>query len=212
MNPKPLAVLGGSFDPVHNGHLRMALEAAHLLDASVALLPTGTPPHRVAPMASPTQRLAMLDLALRGQDRLSVDARELSRVGPNYTVDTLREMREELGPERPLILLVGTDQFALLDTWHRWREIFNYAHIGVLGRPGVTAEPAAGVLQEISARSTTAAVDLAVQPAGRVLQIPTTLLDISASQIRADLAAGSSPRWLLPDPVLAYIEEHRLYQ
>ncbi len=212
MNPRPLAVLGGSFDPVHNGHLRMALEAAHLLDASVALLPTGTPPHRVAPIASPTQRLAMLELALRGQDRLSVDARELSRVGPNFTVDTLREMREEVGPEHSLILLIGTDQFALLDTWNRWQEIFEYAHIGVLGRPGVTAQTSAGVAEQVSARSTTAAVELAETPAGRVLQIPTTLLDISASRIRADLVAGRSPRWLLPDSVLEYIQDHRIYE
>lgn len=211
MSPTALAILGGSFDPVHHGHLRMAMEAAHALDATVALLPTGTPPHRTSPAASPSDRLAMLELALRGQDRLTIDRRELSRAGPNYTVDTLREMREEIGAQRPLVLLVGTDQFALFDTWHRWREIFDYAHLGVLGRGGVSSSVSASVAAHLSARWATAPSDLATHPAGRALHITTTLLDISASRIRTDLAARRSPRWLLPDVVLDYIHEHGLY-
>jgi len=211
MKPMPLAVLGGSFDPVHNGHLRMAMEAALALDAPVALLPSGTPPHRNAPAASPGQRLAMIELALAGQVRVTIDPRELSRAGPNYTVDTLRELRAEIGPERPLVLLIGSDQFALLDTWHRWQSIFEYAHVGVLRRAGATATPSASVTEHVSTRWAATALDLAARPAGCTVHIHTTLLDISASRIRNDLAAGRSPRWLLPEPVLDYIREHRLY-
>lgn len=212
MRSMPLALLGGSFDPVHNGHLRMAMEAALALDATVALLPSGTPPHRSSPVASPAQRLAMIELALSGQDRVTVDPRELSRPGVNYTVDTLRELRDEIGPQRPLVLLIGTDQFALLDSWYRWQSIFEYAHIGVLGRAGVTSTPSASVAGHVSTRWAAASSDLSTRPAGHAVHIDTTLLDISASRIRNDLASGKSPRWLLPVPVLEYISEHRLYE
>lgn len=207
----PLALLGGSFDPVHHGHLRMALEAAQALDAVVALLPSGTPPHRASPRASPTQRLEMIGLALAGQDRITLDARELRRSGPNYTVDTLREVRDEIGQRRPLVLLVGSDQFAVLDSWHQWRSLFEFAHVGVLDRAGVETAPSTEVEAFVAPRRVIHADGLRAQAAGLTIRIATTALDISASRIRADLEAGRLPRWLLPDLVLEYIQTHGLY-
>jgi len=128
---KPLAILGGTFDPVHIGHLNAAWEAAELLDADVRLMPANVPPHRPPPIASAQQRAAMLRAALQGQSRLALDTRELEREGPSYTVDTLAGLRAEQD-DRPLILLLGEDAFAALPSWHRWRELFDLAHIGVL--------------------------------------------------------------------------------
>ncbi len=133
---QPLAILGGTFDPVHNAHLRVAWEAAERLDAEVRLIPANVPPHRDQPVASARERAAILRAALAGQDRLVLDERELRREGPSWTIDTLIELRDEIGAERPLVLLVGADAFLGLPSWHRWGEMFDYAHIGVLTRPG----------------------------------------------------------------------------
>ena len=133
---RPLAILGGTFDPVHNAHLRVAWEAAEQLDAEVRLIPANVPPHRDQPIASAHERAAILRAALAGQDRLALDERELRREGPSWTIDTLIELRDEIGAERPLVLLVGADAFLGLPSWHRWGELFDYAHIGVLTRPG----------------------------------------------------------------------------
>lgn len=211
MKPAPLALLGGSFDPVHNGHLRMALEAAQALGAMVSLLPSGTPPHRTTPYATPAQRLAMIELALAGQKRITVDTRELSRTGPNYTVDTLQDVRAATGPERSLILIIGADQFAALDTWREWRSLFEFAHVAVLDRAGVAATPPAAVAEFVASRWATDADAVKSRASGLAIRVDTTALDISASRIRADLAAARSPRWLLPDSVLGYIFAHRLY-
>ena len=135
---KPLALFGGTFDPVHLGHLSVAWEAAELLDAEVRLLPASIPPHRQPPIASAAQRVAILRAALQDQSRLSLDTRELDREGPSFTVDTLTGLRAEQGT-RPLVLLIGADAFANLASWDRWRELFEVAHIGVLSRPGVSS-------------------------------------------------------------------------
>jgi nicotinate-nucleotide adenylyltransferase len=200
---KPIAILGGTFDPVHNGHLRVAWEAAEALDAEVRLLPAHIPPHRPPPLASPAQRLALLQAALAGQSRLRVDDRELRRSEPSYTIVTLREMRAESGPEQPLILLVGADAFAGLPTWHEWRGLFELAHIGVLNRPGLAAARPADLEAEVGERRIAAADGLGRRANGYVFELPVTPLDISASAVRALLAAGREPRWLVPDGLLA---------
>src|ERR1700744_6815477 len=133
---KPIVLFGGTFDPVHIAHLRVALEAAEILDAHVRFMPANVPPHRPAPVASAGQRTAMLERAIAGQARLSVDARELKRSGPSYTVDTLVELRSELPREQSIAILLGDDAFAGLPSWHRWRELFELAHIVVMTRPG----------------------------------------------------------------------------
>lgn len=199
----PIVILGGTFDPVHIGHLRVALEASEALAAPVRLMPAHVPPHRPAPLASAAQRVAMLRAALAGQDRLQLDTRELDRREPSYTVDTLRGMRAEFGPAASLILLLGADAFAGLPTWHRWRELFDLAHITVMTRPGHDAHLPADLATEVASRRTGSVADLRLAPCGKVLDLPVTPLEISASAVRAVLAAGRDPRWLVPDALLA---------
>jgi nicotinate-nucleotide adenylyltransferase len=199
---KPLAILGGTFDPVHNAHLRVAWEAAEALAAEVRLMPANVPPHRAPPVASAAQRVALLQAALAGQTRLQVDARELRRDQPSYTIDTLRELRAEEGPSRPLILLVGADAFAELATWRDWKGLFGVAHFAVLTRPG-HGRLGAELAEEIAARRVATPADLRACAHGKVLELPVTRLEISASSVRALLAAGREPRWLVPEALLA---------
>jgi nicotinate-nucleotide adenylyltransferase len=203
---KPLAIFGGTFDPIHIGHLSVAWEAAELLDAEVRLMPASVPPHRQPPTASAEQRVAMLRAALRGQSRLTLDTRELDRSGPSYTIDTLHELRKEFG-DRPLVLLLGADAFAGLRSWYRWRELFDVTHIGVINRPGVDACIPVELERAVAPRRTEDLMVIRGQPAGRVIELAVTPLEVSATRIRELLAAGRDPRYLLPsglfdDPVL----------
>lgn len=203
---KPLALFGGTFDPVHLGHLSVAWEAAELLDAEVRLLPASVPPHRAPPLATAAQRVAILRAALQGQSRLTLDTRELDREGPSYTIDTLHALRTEQG-QRPLVLLLGADAFAGLASWHRWRELFEAAHLGVLSRPGVAARLPDALEREVAGRRIADASALRALPAGKVVELAVTPLEISATRIRELLAAGRDPRYLLPaglfdDPAL----------
>jgi nicotinate-nucleotide adenylyltransferase len=200
---EPIVILGGTFDPVHIGHLRVALEASETLSAPVRLMPAHVPPHRPAPVASAAQRVAMLRAALTGQDRLQLDTRELDRAEPSYTVDTLRTMRAEFGASRPLILLLGADAFAGLPTWNLWRELFDRAHIAVMTRPGHDASLPANLETEAIARRAAAVAELRATPSGKILEFPVTPLEVSASAVRALLSAGCDPRWLVPDALLA---------
>ena len=197
MAVRPLAIFGGTFDPVHIGHLSVAWEASELLDADVCLMPAGVPPHRSPPTASAEQRMAMLRAALQGQSRLTLDGRELQREGPSYTIDTLTELRAEQG-DRPLTLLLGADAFAGLPSWHRWLEIFDVAHIGVLSRPGIEAALPDALVQAIDGRYATVSGELHHLAAGKVIELAVTPLEISATHIRELLAAGRDPRYLLP--------------
>lgn len=199
---KPLAILGGTFDPVHLGHLCVAWEASELLDAEVRLMPANVPPHRPAPIASVEQRVALLRAALVGQDRLGLDLRELERAGPSYTVDTLAALRAEYDT-RPLVLLVGADAFAGLATWHRWRELFELAHIGILSRPGDQRVWPAALHAAVAGRHVEQVAALHAQSAGRVIGLDLTPLEISSTRVRALLAEGRMPRYLLPDGVFA---------
>lgn len=200
---RPLALLGGTFDPVHLGHLRVAWEAAEFLEAEVHLMPANVPPHRPQPVASAAQRLAMLRAALQGQDRLLADDRELHREGPSYTVDTLIGLREEIGTTRPVVLLVGADAWSGLSSWHRWQELFGLAHIGVLTRAGHEAREPAELQQQVARRRSTRVADLLAAPAGLVIDIRVSALEISATQVRSELAAGRRPRYLVADALLA---------
>ncbi|UPG95602.1 nicotinate-nucleotide adenylyltransferase [Luteibacter aegosomatissinici] len=192
---RPLAILGGTFDPVHNGHLRAAWEAAEALDAEVRMVPARTPPHRPPPIADAAGRVALLHAALKGQSRLAIDTRELDRDGPSYTVDTLASLRAEIGPERPLVLLVGADAFAGLAAWHLWHELFTLAHIGVLTRPGSDHALPAELAAFVEGRRVTRLHG----PAGQVIDIAITPLDIAATAIREAFAAGNEPRFLMPE-------------
>lgn len=199
----PLALLGGTFDPIHDAHLRVAWEASEFLGAEVRLLPANVPPHREQPVADARTRAALVQAALAGQQRLVLDTRELRREGPSYTVDTLIELRAEIGEGRPLVLLVGADAFAGLPSWHRWKELFELAHIGVLTRPGHDGALPTELRTKIASRRCTDPRFVREAPAGRVIAIPVTPLEISATQVRNLLASGREPRWLVPDALFA---------
>jgi nicotinate-nucleotide adenylyltransferase len=139
----------------------------------------------------------MLRAALQGQSRLTLDTRELQRSGPSYTIDTLTELRAEQG-ERPLVLLLGADAFAGLPSWHRWRELFDVAHIGVLSRPGMEVMLPDELQHMITDRRADDAAALRLTPAGQLIELAVTPLEISATRIRELLAAGRDPRYLLP--------------
>lgn len=211
----PLGVFGGTFDPVHLGHLRLAEEAAELLGlAAVRWIPAGQPRHRDAPQVTAAHRLRMVELAVAGNPRFSVDATEVAQ-DASYTVPTLERLRQELGADQPLVLLVGADAFAGLPGWHRWRELLSLAHLGVAHRPGFALD-AAGLPAELASlfdrfRTDDPAV-LAAAPAGRICPFAMTPLAVSATQLRALLANGRSARYLLPQPVIDYIDTHHLYR
>lgn len=211
-----LGLLGGTFDPLHVGHLRLGLEAREALGlAEVCFIPAGNPPLRDAPRCPAAHRLAMVERAVAGEPGCSADASEVTAAAaPSYTIDTLERQRRRHGPRRPLVLLLGADAFARLESWHRWRELFALAHVAVATRPGHELRVGAGeslLDAEFRARQGSAA-DLADAPAGRIVHFAITPLEISASAIRARLARGSSVRYLVPDGVLDYIQTHQLYR
>ena len=214
----PLGLLGGTFDPVHYGHLRLADDARVALALpEVRLIPAGDPPHRSAPHASAPDRLAMLDLACVEFPGLVVDAREIHRSGKSYTVLTLEELRAE-DARRPLLWFIGADSLLGLPQWHRWRELFGLAHLVVAERPGVSLDPAlpAALVPEWKARLISDSALLRQQPFGAIYRQPVTPQPISASAIRAAIARGAdgvaAVRGLLPDSVLAYIGRYGLYR
>jgi nicotinate-nucleotide adenylyltransferase len=213
MAMQPLAVFGGTFDPIHIGHLRAAWEAAEALGAEVRLVPAKIPPHRPQPVASPEQRVVMLRAALAGQDRLRLDLRELDRPGPSFTFDTLTSLRSEVGDQRPLVLVIGADAFAGLPGWHRWRELFDLAHVCVLTRPAQIPAMPDELAAEVAARHVDSVETLRTTSAGRVLDMVVSALGISATRIRTLLAEGHEPRWLVPQALLddpALLQPYRL--
>lgn len=196
---RPLGIFGGMFDPIHYGHLRTAHELCELLDLeAVAFVPAGDPPHRAVPLADAATRLAMLRAAIEGDPHFFVDERELRRAGPSYSVLTLEELRAERG-EQPLALIMGLDAFAGLGGWHRAPELIGLAHIVVAVRPGA-AMPAAGLPAELlRGHRCDDPGRLARSPAGLVLVNEGTQLVDSSSAVRAIVAAGRDPRYLMPE-------------
>ncbi len=214
--PEALGIFGGTFDPVHFGHLRLAEEARQRLGlAAIRWIPAGDPRHRPAPQVTARHRLDMVKRAVAGNPAFEVDSAEVEADAPSYTVPTLERLRRELGGERPLLLLLGADAFAGLPTWHRWRELFGLAHIAVSHRPGYPIE-AAALPAELADRYRAAhvadAADLAGRPGGGIVTFAMTQLAISATAIREQLQQGGSPRYLLPDAVIDYIAAHQLYR
>ena len=206
-----IGYFGGTFDPVHLGHLRLALELKQQLPLDeMHLLPCHLPPHRPTPGATSAQRVAMLELALADCPELQLDKRELERDTPSYTYDTLAELRAELGADVSLVFCMGTDSYAQLHTWHRWRELLDLAHLLVVARPGWEL-PDEGPLADLLAKRGELC-DLRAAPAGRLVLTATRLLPISASEIRQLVAADLSPQFLLPDNVWHYIRTQGLYR
>lgn len=211
---KLIGILGGTFDPVHLGHVALAQSALEGLPLGEVLwLPSGSPGHRGSPVAAARDRLAMLRLVTAGDARYRIDESELQRGEPTYTVHTLTRLRAQLGRAQPLVLLLGSDSFLSLPTWLRWRELFELAHIAVAGRPGRIpgdGAPAPELSAEIARRSARPE-QLGASAAGRIARFDMPPTDISASAVRAGLAAGRDVGDLLPGAVLAYIRSQQLY-
>ncbi len=203
-----IGIMGGTFDPIHYGHLRPALDIAQALGLDhVRLIPCADPPHRDPPQANARQRLALLQLAVKSAPELDVDDRELLREGPSYTIDTLKSLREDF-PENPLYLLLGTDAFLGLHQWHQWQDLLSFANIVVMQRPEeelLVAEPMKAWFEQHKM------ADYEPTLNGKIMLMPVTQLAISATQIRALFEKGSSPQYLLPDSVIQLVEMLGLY-
>ena len=209
---RPIGIFGGTFDPIHYGHLRSAFEMLQALDFDeVRFIPSGDPPHRGVTFANAEQRLRLVELAVSGQQGFRADDRELRRAGPSWTIDTLVALREEF-PQRSLGLILGMDAFLGLPGWHRWEEILAQAHIIVAHRPGWKA-PDLGVLGKLIAECGTHRIDdLHQRTHGCVHIHAVTQLEIASTEIRDLIAAGRDPRFLMPDEVRDEILDTGLYK
>ena len=208
-DPKMIGIFGGTFDPIHYGHLRSALEVKEIFGLTeVRLIPSAQPPHREQPAATALMRLQMLELAVKNQPGLIIDTRELNRNGVSYMVDTLKSLRKEFKDE-PLLLFVGSDAFNHLKTWYQWQQLFDYAHIVVMTRPGFNI---LNLDEFFKARLTNEITELAHNLEGKLYFQQVTQLDISATAIRDMIMEQRNPGFLLPDTIIAYIRQHKLYQ
>jgi len=208
---QPIGIFGGTFDPIHYGHLRTALELKRALDlARLHFVPAASPPHRTAPSTDALLRLRMVQAAIADEPGFFADDRELKRPGLSYTFDTLTSFRAEF-PDRPLCLLLGMDAFLNLPYWHKWRELLDLAHVVVAQRPGWDA-PRGGSLGELYLeRRTVQAHELTLSLAGRIHVQPVTQLEIASTDLRASLRAGVDPKFLVPDAVRHIILETECY-
>lgn len=210
-----IGLLGGTFNPIHFGHLRMAQELAEALNFSeVRFIPSANPPHKAVPTVSPQHRAAMVQLAITDNPLFKLDTRELDRDGASYTIDTLISLRKELGENTALFLIMGSDAFAKLDTWHHWGELLHYCHIILVQRPSKQAQTklSEALTALLHDNYTENISDLSEKSAGYIHMQTITAQDISATNIREKLSTGKSAKYLVPDNVLAYIQQHKLYQ
>lgn len=210
---QPVGILGGTFDPVHNGHLHLATTFLEQLKlAEILFVPSNNPPHRPAPLASPEQRLEMLKLAVENHPHLKIDDCELERGGISYTIDTLKLIRNKIG-EAPLCLIMGMENFKTLNHWHQWQSLLDYAHIVIVNRPerdeNINSEE---IKSFMSTFITTAIEDLRDQAAGCILKLDIPMLDISSTQIRNNIHSNLDSESLLSDKVLDFIHTQHLYK
>ncbi|MCA1772889.1 MAG: nicotinate-nucleotide adenylyltransferase [Halomonas sp.] len=212
--PVRIAMLGGTFDPVHNGHLRSAVELRDALGLdTVHMIPAPQPPLRDTPEVSPQQRLALLQTAIDDTPGLKADARELERVGPSYSVDTLRSLRHEYGEQARLVMAIGWDAFLRLDQWHKPEQLFAFAHLVVIARPGHSEAPSPFLAELLAEREVDSVSRLMAAPHGQVLRVTLpSAMAISATQIRQWLGQGKSVRFLVPEAVENTILREGLYQ
>lgn len=206
-----MGILGGTFDPIHYGHLRPAQEVLRTLSLSeIRFIPAANPPHRQPPVATPAQRLEMVQLAVTGISGFSVDDRELRRGGISYTVLTLQSLREEL-PQVPLCLLMGVDAFAKIETWHQWQTLFELAHVVVMTRPGWDIPGKNTLPAWTLGRIVNHSTQLTQTNAGHIYFQTVRPQDISASYVRAAIAKGDCVTDMLPPAVHEYIHANRIY-
>ena len=209
-----IGLLGGTFDPIHFGHLRMAQELAEALNLDeVRFIPAANPPHKATPSISSAHRAAMVQLAITDNPIFKLDNRELLRTGASYTIDTLINLRNELGENTSLVLFMGSDAFTNFHTWHEWKKIIQLCHIALVQRSvGTMKAPLAKVLETFLHNHYTENIDdLRETNAGYVTMQSITPLDISSTAIRTNLQNKNSARYLMPDGVLDYIKSNMLY-
>jgi len=212
---EPLGIMGGTFDPVHFGHLRLAMEALEALGLDkVRWVPSGQPGHRNDPTTTALHRVEMVRLAIAGETRFTLDIAETRTSDPTFTINAFKRLRAELGAHKPLVMILGMDSFLSLPTWRAWTELFDLAHFPVGERPGfaLSAQTMVSGLALEYARRAASLEAARAAPAGAIMTFPMTPLDISATDLRERFARGASARYLLPESVLAYIGAHRLYR
>lgn len=206
-----IGLFGGTFDPIHLGHLRVALELKQRLALDqMRMLPCHIPPHRQEPRASASDRLAMVQVAIGQCSQLQVDELELQNAKPSFSVHTLEILRDQLGSEVSLCLAIGMDSLASLNTWYRWRELLELAHIVVAARPG-WQEPSGGEMADYIGLHRGVAANLAKQSRGKIVIEELSLLPISSTEIRRIIGSGESAQFLVPDCIWSYIQDHQLY-
>lgn len=211
-----IGILGGTFNPIHFGHLRMAEELAEGLGLNqVRFIPSANPPHKDRPLISAQQRAAMVALAIQQNQAFMLDTRELARDGASYTIDTLTSLRDELGNEISITLFMGSDAFTHFDTWHRWQEIIEHCHIALVQRPHLSSEKhrlSKTLKTFLHNHYSENSEELQHSPSGIVTMRQITALDISSTDIRHALKRGNSVRYLMPDNVIDYIDQQHLYR
>ena len=206
-----IGILGGTFSPIHIGHLRGAIDSRELLHLDeVMLVPAGLQPLKGAPVVSAPHRARMVELAVENVPGLRADLRELTREGQSYTIDTLSELRQELGLGVSLTFIMGTDSLLTLPYWHRWQELLEFANIAIMERPGVEL-PTEGSLADWLARYRVDHTELAYRPAGAVALLAQPAIAVSSTELRNMIAAGKNARYFLPDAVMEYISAHDLF-
>ena len=207
------AVMGGTFNPIHHGHLRSAVDILeHFQFKTVRMLPCFQPVHKDQPEVTADQRLQMVELGIQADVRLEVDPREIIREGASYTRDTLRELRQELGDEEPLIMVVGMDSFLSLPTWFHWQDLLQFAHILVISRPGWEPDFISSLEEFYEKHRAEHVAELQCAPAGKIWMESFTPLAISSSQVRKLCREGKSIAYLVPETIQRFIEAHSLYK
>ena len=209
---KMVVMFGGMFDPVHNGHLRAAIELRNgLAPDELRLIPCHYPPHREHAFATDAQRLEMMQLAINNVHGVNIDQRELKRESASYSIETLESLRADLGENASLVLAMGTDAFEQLESWHRWQDLLSLAHIVVMERPGWQL-PETGALVELWERASVTNVQaLKEQTQGHIYALSVPPLTISSSYIREQCTQNNSIQFLVPDAVWQYIQQQQLY-
>ncbi len=208
-----IALLGGTFDPVHCGHIEIGTQLADYLDVEhVRLMPCGIPAHREPPTANPQQRLEMLGLAIAKRTKLTIERCEIAHTKPSYSIDTLRQIRADIGPVTRLFMCLGMDALEHLHHWHEWRQLLDYCHILVVSRPGTEYPVALPLKAWIKDHQSDRSVTDELRPAGCLYFCTLSLLDISSTQIRQHLKQHRSIEHLTPDAVIDYIHRHNIYE
>ena len=206
-----LVIQGGTFNPIHYGHLRCVTEVCQALNATALIIPNALPPHRQSPKVTAEHRLTMSQLACSDNPQLQVCDIELRRSEPSYSVETLRQLRRQY-PQHALCFMLGTDAFSALDSWYQWNELFELCHLVLCTRPGYQLTLSAPLQAQLVQRQVSDSQLLQQQANGLILTLPVTALDISATQIRQLFAKQHSAKYLLPDNVINYIDQHGFYR